>query len=174
MTNYDNGKIYKIESNLGDLIYIGSTTKKYLSSRISGHRYHYKQHMKDKANYLTLFKLFNEYGLENCKIVLVENYPCESKDELRAREAYYIKNTECVNKHIPNRTRKEWQDEHKEEKKLYDKTRYENKKEEILEKCKEYRMNHKEQASAYNKKYRELNREKLINHSKNYYYQNKK
>ena len=31
---YNNGKIYKIESNLGNKIYIGSTTKDYLSQRM--------------------------------------------------------------------------------------------------------------------------------------------
>ena len=32
MVNYNESKIYKIVSNFGDLIYVGSTTKKYLSS----------------------------------------------------------------------------------------------------------------------------------------------
>ena len=41
MVNYSNGKIYKIESDLGDLIYIGSTTKYYLSQRMERHRFDY-------------------------------------------------------------------------------------------------------------------------------------
>jgi hypothetical protein len=40
--------------------------------------------------------------------VLVEKFPCESKDELHARERYYIENNECVNKYIPNRTNAEY------------------------------------------------------------------
>jgi hypothetical protein len=32
-----------------------------------------------------------KYGIENCKIELVEAYPCENKEELRKREGYWIK-----------------------------------------------------------------------------------
>lgn len=39
MVNYKNGKIYKIVSRYTDMIYIGSTTKKYLSDRMYTHRY---------------------------------------------------------------------------------------------------------------------------------------
>jgi hypothetical protein len=42
MVNYGNGKIYKIESHLGDKIYIGSTTKQYLSQRMDKHRSEYR------------------------------------------------------------------------------------------------------------------------------------
>ena len=45
MVNYNNGKIYKIEPIVdhdeGD-IYIGSTTKHYLSQRMDKHRGNYK------------------------------------------------------------------------------------------------------------------------------------
>ena len=34
-------------------------------------------------------------------IILVEIYPCNSVDEARSRESYYILNNECVNKNIP-------------------------------------------------------------------------
>ena len=114
MTNYNNGKIYKIESSLGNMVYYGSTTKQYLSQRMTTHRNHYKYWLKGKSNNVTSYKLFEEYGLENCKIVLVENYPCNSKDELTSREAYFIRNFECVNKHVPNRTPREYYEENKE------------------------------------------------------------
>ena len=104
MTNYNEGKIYKIESHLGDMIYIGSTTLKYLCDRMAGHRYYYKKSMTDNSvKQLTSFKVFSEYGVENCKIVLIESYPCKSKDELIAREAFYIRSMNCVNKVIPDR-----------------------------------------------------------------------
>ena len=104
MTNYNEGKIYKIESHLGDMIYIGSTTLKYLCDRMAGHRYYYKKSMTDNSvKQLTSFKVFSEYGVENCKIVLIESYPCKSKDELFAREAFYIRSMNCANKVIPDR-----------------------------------------------------------------------
>ncbi len=48
MVNYENGKIYKIESHLGDKLYIGSTTKQYLSQRMDKHRTDYKQWLNGK------------------------------------------------------------------------------------------------------------------------------
>ena len=42
--------------------------------------------------------------MENCKIELVENYACNSKEELNAREGFYIQNNECVNKLVAGRT----------------------------------------------------------------------
>ena len=109
MTNYNEGKIYKIESHLGDMIYIGSTTLKYLCDRMAGHRYYYKKNLTDNSvKQLTSFKVFSEYGVENCKIVLIESYPCKSKDELIAREAFYIRSMDCVNKVIPDRKMDEY------------------------------------------------------------------
>jgi len=89
MTNYDNGKIYKIVVNNTDEEYepyIGSTTKKYLSQRLVQHRSNYKTR---KSKNLGSFKLFDKYGTENCEIILIENYPCKSIDELRSRERYH-------------------------------------------------------------------------------------
>ena len=60
MVNYNNGKIYKIEplnAEEGD-IYIGSTTKKYLSQRIDYHRSNYKRFLIGKGYVTTSFKLF--------------------------------------------------------------------------------------------------------------------
>ena len=104
MVNYQNGKIYKIESNLGNKIYIGSTTKKYLSQRMDHHRSHYKCYKDNKKGFYTSFRLFEEYGVENCRITLLESYPCNLKDELLAREAHYIKSLDCENKVIPQQT----------------------------------------------------------------------
>ncbi len=120
MTNYDKGKIYKIESDLGDLIYIGSTTKDRLSSRLAQHTYVYRNKSKEvqpkgKIPNYTSAILFDEYGIDNCRIVLLENCSCKSKDELTAREAHHIKSMRCVNKKNPGKF--EWDhyyDEHKE------------------------------------------------------------
>jgi hypothetical protein len=55
----------------------------------------------------SVFRIFEKFGVDNCRIVLVELCPCESKDELLKRESHYIRTVECVNKIIPDRTRKE-------------------------------------------------------------------
>ncbi len=47
MVNYTNSKVYKIWSTLGNNIYVGSTTKQYLSQRMDKHRECYrKKHLR--------------------------------------------------------------------------------------------------------------------------------
>ena len=45
--------------------------------------------------------MFEEFGLDNCKIELIENFPCNNREELHAREGYHIQQTECINKATP-------------------------------------------------------------------------
>ena len=67
--------------------------------------------------------MFEKYGVENCKIVLIESFSCNSKQELEAREAFCIRNNKCVNKQVPTRTKKQYYqdniDKFKEYKKQY-------------------------------------------------------
>ena len=135
MVNYNNGKIYKIEPiydhDEGD-IYIGSTTKQYLSQRLDTHRSNYKKWKNGNYNKVQVFEIFDKYGVSNCQIVLIETVNAESKDELLAREKHYIKSFKCVNKYIPGQTNKEYKIIHKEEIKFKQKEYYEKNKEEIL------------------------------------------
>ena len=119
MVNYQNGKVYKIWSTSGDKIYIGSTTKEYLSQRMEKHRYDYRYWKDGKRGLVTSFLLFDEYGLENCFIELLEAKSCNTKDELSQLEGKYIRSMVCVNKHIMGRTKAEYSKiydaEHKEQ-----------------------------------------------------------
>jgi len=132
--DYSKTKIYMIESIMEhppEHIYYGSTTKQYLSQRMSTHRGHYKSFKTGKGhNFYTLFELIDMYGLNNMKIYLVENYPCNTKDEKASREGYYIRHNPCINKNIPGRTKKELHQlpKYKDYKKKYQQT----------PKCKEY------------------------------------
>jgi hypothetical protein len=120
MVNYNNGKIYKIECLTGDIddIYIGSTTKNYLSKRMVQHRSDYKRWKESDVKGITSsFKIFDKYGVDNCIITLLENVNAKSKEELLARESYYIRTSYCVNKNIMGRTRKEWEVEYYEQNK---------------------------------------------------------
>ena len=85
---YQTSKIYKIYSDLGDKIYIGCTTKKYLSQRMARHKYDYayfKKCRKDNFAFVTSYLVFDAYGVDNCKIELLESFPCNSIDEIRKR-----------------------------------------------------------------------------------------
>ena len=51
-------------------------------------------------------KSFDEFGLENCKIVLVEECPCQNRKQLEKREGEYVENNKnCLNTCIAGRTR---------------------------------------------------------------------
>ena len=149
MVNYTNSKVYKIWSTQGDKIYIGSTTKKYLSQRMDKHRTDYKYWKDGRHGRATSFILFDEYGLENCFIELIETKECNSKDELYKLEGKYIRELDCVNKNIAGRTNKEYRADNKEK---------------ILAHMKEYYNQNKEQKIDYQSKYRENNKLKIAEH----------
>ena len=109
MVNYQNGKIYKIEDVGGNMCYIGSTTKDFLSKRMVEHRSAYKNwKLTESGGKCSVCGIFDQYGVDNCKIVLIESYPCNTKDELGSREAHFIRSMNCVNKTIPNRDLKQY------------------------------------------------------------------
>ena len=104
---YQNGKIYKITDIGYNKCYIGSTCEE-LSMRMARHRGYYKYFLKcGKGSHIRSYDLFNEFGVENCKIELIEYYKCDTLAGLRRKEGEHIKNTtECVNKNVAGRTQK--------------------------------------------------------------------
>lgn len=96
MPNYENGKIYKIMNDENDRIYVGSTTVK-LSERLSGHRRHKKRFELGTLKHgCSSFQLLELLGV---KIILIESYPCQTVEELLAREQYWMDEFKdrCVN-----------------------------------------------------------------------------
>lgn len=91
---YSKGKIYKIVSDLTDKFYIGSTTKKNLCDRLYNHKSKYNSWIKTNKEYYGSFELMK---LEQYKIILLENYSCNSKAELIQREQFYIDKYKCDN-----------------------------------------------------------------------------
>ena len=99
--------------------------------------------------------------MENCKIELIENYSCVSKEELTAREGYYIKNTDCVNKLIAGRKWKEYYEDTREHRIGYAKKYRVQNTETIKEKKKAYREGHKREKAETDKLYRENNKQAI-------------
>ena len=60
-----------------------------------------------------IYDIFDTYGIDNCRIVLIETYPCESRHQLTSREAHYIRTVACVNQHIPGRTDEQYYQDNK-------------------------------------------------------------
>ena len=148
MTNYNNGKIYKIECLTTGLIYVGSTTKKYLSERLTAHRTKYTSYKNGKYCFVTSFKVLEH---NNYRIDLLETVDCNTKDELRAREGFYIRALNCVNKKIEGRTDKEYYLDNKEKLSENAKEYYLENKEKILKRTDDYRKNNKEIISLQKK-----------------------
>ena len=105
MPNYKEGKIYKIKCNETGEQYFGSTTYS-LQVRLNSHK------SKTKCKKPCMAKQIINRG--NFQIELVENYSCQTKQELHKRERFYIDNNECINHVIPTRTPKEYRQLHKE------------------------------------------------------------
>jgi len=153
--DYSKGKIYKIWSNTTTDIYIGSTTKQYLSQRLDGHRKNYKTWIKNNTNkYMSSYEILK---YEDHKIELIKLFPCSCIDELHAEEGRHQREVECVNKRISGRTKKEYRIDNKEKLEEY----YQDNKEKITEQRSEYYQDNKEKLKDISKQYRIDNKKKI-------------
>ena len=133
----DKGKIYQIVDNTNNNIYIGSTCKT-LKERLSEHKCSYKRFLK---GLFPIVKSFDILKNDDYQIELLENCDIKTKQELLARERYYIENNICLNKYIPGRTDKEWREANK-------------------DKHKQYRDANKDKIKIYCDAYRDANKDK--------------
>ena len=86
MPDYQNGKIYRLICSETNKQYIGSTCAE-LKKRLSSHKIKYNS---------TISR-----DLINPRIELIEDYPCERKEDLFKRERYYIEKLRCINLNKP-------------------------------------------------------------------------
>ena len=156
MPDYQNGKIYKLYSNEGPEVYIGSTTQK-LCQRKAKHK------SEKNCSSKILFEKYEEVIIE-----LIEYFPCNNKEELNKREGMHIRMTDCINKIIAGRTRKEYIEDNKEHIKEQQKEYYQENAEHIKEQQKEYYQDNSEYFKEKNKKYREDNPEYCKKYNKEY------
>ena len=84
MPNFQLGKVYKLTNKIDNKIYVGSTCKS-LSQRLQGHKDKSKENPTQPV-----YAHINNIKWDNVDIVLIENYPCDTKKELLYRERYYI------------------------------------------------------------------------------------
>lgn len=170
MPDYSKGKIYQIISPNHSVPYIGSTTQP-LSKRMS-------VHTSPKNGSRCKSCIIIEAG--GAYIELIEEFPCENKEQLNRREGEVIRARECVNRRVEGRTRNEYyHDNHtvilRKAKAYYEtkkeankdaiarrtKAYYETNKEAIATKAKAYYETNKEAIALKAKAYREANREKI-------------
>lgn len=96
VNKYQHGLIYKIVAYETEDVYIGSTIVP-LNQRYSNHKSAFKVWMNTKKRYCSSAKMFEKHGLDNCKIELIESFPCDSRKMLEAREGWYMNEYDCVN-----------------------------------------------------------------------------
>ena len=142
---YDNGKIYKLIDNTNGNIYIGSTIQPLYKRK--------SQHKEDRNKCRSKFIIDNgDYD-----IILIEKYPCESKEELEARERYYIESIDCINKNIPGRSSVEWYQDNKE--RILEKSKNKIKTDDRKDYEKDYSLKNKDIKREYDEQYRKDKKE---------------
>ena len=110
MVNYQNGKVYKIINENNEIIYIGSTAQELLCDRYKTHKYKAPSH----------------------RIILIENYACNSKQELYMKEQQIIEeHSDLLNKYKAYQSKENRKEYKKEYHKQYQKEYYQYNKEKI-------------------------------------------
>ena len=104
MTTKNTFSVYRIWSPSSTLEYYGSTTQT-LSQRLGGHARNHRKWQAGKYHYVSSFEVLR---FPDARIELVEIVDTKLKSILQAREGYYIRNFECVNKNVAGRTQAEW------------------------------------------------------------------
>ena len=180
MPDYSTGKIYQIiptcDYEEGD-IYIGSTIRQ-LSERMNSHRAK-RDGCKSKL-------LFEKYGVENCKIELIEAYPCDNRDLLLKREGEIQRSIKCINTKIAGQTyqdriklhpelldvkkayNKVYSEIHREELNQKARAYSEIHREELCEKSKQYALKNQDHIKEYQKAYRDAHKDKIKAYNKAY------
>lgn len=142
--DYSKSIIYKIACKDDDVndFYIGSTIN--LNKRRFRHKSCCNTSTCHQYNYKVYQFIRENGGWDNWEIKTIENYPCNSKDELRKREQHYIKELQpTLNVYIAII----------EDKKEYIKNYMTKYRQENPEKLKEIREKRKDKTKEYNKQY---------------------
>ena len=149
MSNFQEAKIYKVINKLNSEIYVGSTTLD-LDKRMIKHKCDAKQ----RPHLSKFYTFMNETGIDNFEIELIEDYPCETQEELRKREGKIIKAMATLNQRVAGRTPTEYSKEYRQTKKDKINKRRNERRKENPEKT-------KEEYKKYAKLYRERHPEKI-------------
>lgn len=150
------GRVYKIIVNCSNECYVGSTIQE-CRARWQEHKYRYNN-FKDGDRKITCYELFDKYGIENCKIILIKEYEVADKTHLEAYEQLWINKLRAINKQNPFCIKKLWAKQYKE------------KNGEIMkQKSREYHQKHKEERNKKHKEYVQKNKEKISQQKKEYH-----
>ena len=178
--DYKCAKVYAIVGEDGMEVYVGSTCsplyKRWWEHRHSAKRYPNRD----------IYKYISENGgFEKFRIILVEEYSCENRDQLRRREGEHIKRLNPVgNRNVAGRTKQEYyQDnqevflenrrQYREQNPEYWRQYHEQNRETINEKRRQYHEQNRETINEKKRQYHEQNRETIKEKQRQYHEQNR-
>ena len=84
MPDYSKGKIYILRNTVNGVVYVGSTCQT-LSQRFNNHK------ADSKRNHNKLHEGMKEVGIDKFYIELLEDFPCERREQLDARENFHMR-----------------------------------------------------------------------------------
>jgi hypothetical protein len=145
MPDYTKTKIYYI--SVKGVKYYGHTVQRLCDRK--------KRHvLAFKTSQSKVYKAMRDANFEskNIELVWVEDYPCKTVEQAKARERCWIENEGELNTIVPQRTREEYYETHKEQ-------------------YAEWRVQHKQQRVEYDQQYRVDNAEKIKQNKKAYAHQ---
>ena len=163
--NYNNSVIYKICCNDISITdcYVGSTTS--FQKRKSAHKSACKNERGKHYN-LNVYQFIRAHGeWENWSMIVIEEYPCDSKNQLHTRERYHMELLRAtLNKQTPTRTNKEWCEDNAEHIKQYRQDNADH----IKVRDKDYKQDNADHIKAYKKAYRQDNADHIKAQKKAY------
>ena len=170
MPKFDIYLLWGKDHNGNILRYYGSTTN--FIKRKYNHKKYYEYWVKEgrpnSKKYSSVYILDNgDWRMDKIDEVIGELW------EAKKKESEYIRNNECVNVRIENRTKKEYKDDHKEKITEYHKQYRADNKDKLAEQKKQYHINNKDKLAEYQKQYHINNKDKLVEQKKQYRADNK-
>ena len=101
--------IYRVVgTNETETEYYYGHTKTPIEYRLTKHLSDFERYKEGIMNWISVFVLFEKYGIMNCHIELVEDIVCETLNEIREKEGNYQRTNICVNKRIEARSKKQY------------------------------------------------------------------
>lgn len=168
---YQNGKIYKIYNiEEPEKIYVGSTYQP-LSGRFRDHKKSYRSYLNGTGTHPSFYSYVNkyDYGWDNFRIELIEDCPCENREQLHRREGYWIQTLKAtLNKFIAGRTKKQYRQDNKDTIKEHKKQYRRYNKDTIKERAKQYYHNNKDTIKEHIKQYYQNNKDKIKEYQQQY------
>ena len=175
MTFYQSSIIYKLlkkDDFNNENIYIGSTCN--FKNRKCRHKFNTCSEKSKNYNMFLYDYIRNNGGFDDWTMIQIENFKCDTKKELEARERYWIELLKPkLNSRVPTRTLKECKMDNIERYKSYNKQYVQKNKEIIAKKGKKWREDNKEVIKEQRKKYYETNKELILKKQQEYGQKNK-